>query len=100
MSDTRCAMFISTRPAPIDETMAENSGAPRLRKGRNATQSSATLSKPASTMASTKPNGNGRSKRVMANSPKNAPHMNTAPWAMFRMWCTPKINVKPSANSA
>ena len=26
--------------------------------------------------------------------------MNTAPWARFRIWCTPKISVKPRAKSA
>jgi hypothetical protein len=93
-------MFMSTRPAPMLEMMAENSGAPRRRSGRNAIQSSATLSRPATTAAHSRATGNGAENHVTAYNPMNAPHMNTAPCARFRMWCTPKISVKPSANNA
>ena len=40
--ETFWAIVSSTRSAPIDETIAENSGALRRRSGRNATTSSAT----------------------------------------------------------
>ncbi|MCY1251017.1 hypothetical protein D9M72_647270 [compost metagenome] len=48
--DTFCAIASSTRSAPMDDTMAENSGALRRRSGRNATMSSTTEIRPPASM--------------------------------------------------
>ena len=62
--DMRCAMLVSTRPAPIVEMIGANSDAPERRNGLIATQSTATLNRPDVSAAISRATGNGKPSRV------------------------------------